>query len=685
MKAITLEEVLALPAAYGLPREIATYAEYYGPYMQQAYFQAYVTFAYNSYYVAEVFNYVVLGSAGLIMLLGLFLRFYNHLVATRKLPNLIVAIETFLTKHMVLSAGVGKQALEPIHYFGRRAKFATIQIPIRLHSFVAFTFVGASIFVAFWRYESLLPDVWYQDLGWTASQYVRGFADRTGIISFGLTPLLVVLAGRNSPVIFMTGCSYATLQIYHRWVARMAMVHGFAHGIAYCILEGWYSIPGGENYLLECFKESYWNWGWVAVAGGFFGCTLSLRRMREIAYETFLIVHILCAILWIVGCYYHVWFLDPDYSYLKYIYGSIAFWAFDRIARLARILYLNVVAFGNKRSGKVGSVGGEGYIVGAGDYIRLRVKMSTAWPASWGGPGTYVFISSPKLNIWESHPFTITWPAGMPAHLPAASPGGKVKGPVEAFEANEVDTERTFELVLKSYSGFTGKLKKALTSGTVSLEEGGPHPVAPLKLIVDGPYGHGVDVSPFESVLLISGGSGVSATVSHLADIAKRMVKKEGRFAVRRINVVWAVRETAALDVLVPYLQRLQSICPSASEPLITLDVYSTAGQSVAATDAEKGPVGSSASSTKSGSTFASLHSLFKPLSSFVTLRTHEGRPLVGPHIDDYFPFQEKRIAVSVCGPTGLCDATREAVKERMGNQGYNAFNLVYSEESFTW
>lgn len=41
------------------------------------------------------------------------------------------------------------------------------------------------------------------------------------ICPFPTQPLTILLAGRNSPISFVTGASFSTLQMYHRWVARV--------------------------------------------------------------------------------------------------------------------------------------------------------------------------------------------------------------------------------------------------------------------------------------------------------------------------------------------------------------------------------------------------------------------------------------------------------------------------------
>lgn len=182
--------------------------------------------------------------------------------------------------------------------------------------------------------------------------------------------------------------------------------------------------------------------------------------------------------------------------------------------------------------------------------------MARAWPESFGGPGTYVFISSPTHNVWESHTFTITWPTGMPApSTPASSPSAESSddpespklnfaGPdIHPFEVDDEGLNRTFELVLKAQGGFTRKLAKSLAIPEESSA------VSQFKLLVEGPYGSSAHVHSFESVLLVAGGSGISATIAHLADLAKRAAK--GPLEVKRIVVVWTVRDLGTVFLYV--------------------------------------------------------------------------------------------------------------------------------------
>ncbi|GAA6043586.1 hypothetical protein JCM8097_005268 [Rhodosporidiobolus ruineniae] len=675
MKAYTLEEFTSLPAAYGIGSDVGEYVDYYGREMRQAYIQAYVAFAYNSYY------HVTYGLVGLMMLVALGLRFLNSYCARNGAPAWLDSTRGFFAKHFGLASVLNGQASEPHAVFGVKA--FTVQIPTRVHSIIIFLYVLFNTLVAFLWYEPLVPNLWYQDLGYHFTFYLRGFADRTGIIAIAATPLALVLAGRNSPIAAMTGASYATLQIYHRWVSRAAVGHAISHSIAYSLMEGLYGL---EPYREE-FKYAYWNWGVAATVGGGFLAFGSFRWLREKAYEAFLLFHIISAIAWVVGCYYHVWLLDPHYSYLKYIYGAIAFWGFDRFVRWARLAYLNFSFFGSKHgSVKRAPLAAEGYVSDCGEYVCLRVTMARAWPRKMGGAGTYVFLSSPSMRIWENHPFTISWPSHMPAtdsSAPSSSRNSGRPSPVspdsdkeKAFSfGNDASTTRwsdqsasendaSFEVLIKKYSGFTKRLSKALAKGNLA-----PGQTEKVKILVEVPYGEAVDLSHVDTLLLVAGGSGIAASTAHLGALARDYAN--GTLRTKRCVLVWSVRSLATADVILPYLDRLQSLLPAG---FLTLYLY----HSGAACEGEKD---------------ISVLSKFKPFSTLCTVELRTGRPYLPEHLDTLAPGggeksvtgAGEKVALSACGPTGMCDAARETVRSRLGRDGWTASNLEFHDEVFTW
>lgn len=82
------------------------------------------------------------------------------------------------------------------------------------------------------------------------------------------------------------------------------------------------------------------------------------------------------------------------------------------------------------------------------------------------------------------------------------------------------------------------------------------------------------------------------------------------------------------------------------------------------------------------------IENRFKLNSSLASVKAHFARPDARIYVDSIITQSEGdaggRIAVSACGPLGLCDTSREAVKARIG-QLSDASRLVYHEETFNW
>lgn len=210
-----------------------------------------------------------------------------------------------------------------------------------------------------------------------------------------------------------------------------------------------------------------------------------------------------------------------------------------------------------------------------GNFVRLRVTLARGWPQRLGGPGAYVFISSPTLHIWENHPFTITWPTGMPettSMLPAldgtSTPSDVDEKDGSSFflsgkgsrslhrwnEQSAAENATSFELVLKKHAGFTKRLAGALDATDVPGDM--PSSGRQIKILVEGPYGETVDLSSKSSILLVAGGSGIAAPIAHLAHLAQACL--DGDLKTERIVLVWAIRDLGTCIVLcLPFPQAL--------------------------------------------------------------------------------------------------------------------------------
>ncbi|KAG7409777.1 Ferric reductase transmembrane component 3 [Fusarium oxysporum f. sp. rapae] len=120
-------------------------------------------------------------------------------------------------------------------------------------------------------------------------------------------------------------------------------------------------------------------------------------------------------------------------------------------------------------------------------------------------PGSHCFLWIPRLRLYENHPFAIV--------------------------SND---SSGLELVMKSHEGFT----KAVGSFASQNHR------TTLWASVDGPYGSLPDVSNYDKLILIAGGSGAAFTFG----VINRIMMQREKLAMQSIEFVWAVRRVEQLS-----------------------------------------------------------------------------------------------------------------------------------------
>ena len=90
------------------------------------------------------------------------------------------------------------------------------------------------------------------------SQLVRYLSDRTAVLAMGQLPLIILMAGRNSPIALLSGLDMNDLMLYHRYLARFAWIQVNIHSFGF-VAQGIMANEMAENFQNPCF-----NWG-VAV------------------------------------------------------------------------------------------------------------------------------------------------------------------------------------------------------------------------------------------------------------------------------------------------------------------------------------------------------------------------------------------------------------------------------------
>ncbi|KAG5417315.1 hypothetical protein I9W82_004948 [Candida metapsilosis] len=208
---------------------------------------------------------------------------------------------------------------------------------------------------------------------------LRYVVDRSGIISTMLAPLVVLFAGRNNLLIWITRWQYERFQTFHRWLARSMVVLGLVHAIGYTKL---LSI-----FFYSEIKTVYLKAGVVAMVASIVMVLQGVLCVRRRWYEMFLIVHIVLGVCWLVGCWLHV----NELGFVYFFYPVAAVWGIDMLARIVRLMF-----FGFPMA--------DFYLV-ADDLIRIDIAV----PKSWQNRDTigHAFIYIFQANcFWQSHPFT---------------------------------------------------------------------------------------------------------------------------------------------------------------------------------------------------------------------------------------------------------------------------------------
>ncbi|KAF4636938.1 hypothetical protein G7Y89_g1145 [Cudoniella acicularis] len=333
------------------------------------------------------------------------------------------------------------------------------------------------------------------------AQHFTSLGVRAAWLAVAQVPLLILLAGKNNLIGFVSGVSYERLNVIHRWAARVLLFLVTLHMLFLHLSWNAYELGPLEYSTDSCIPT-----GWATYAILIWMNISTIAPIRNFSYEFFVVQHIITFFGFIIAVMMH---LPSTALYSRvYIYIPIALYLLDRIIRSARYAWNNV------RPGRATLMACEGGVT----KIRVQNKSINKW-----APGSHVFLSIPKFGIGQSHPATI-------ASTPNSHGGDLV-------------------FILKGHKGFTSRVHLSATNSSASLlptKESSPQPVVEVShlSLIDGPYGSShPDFAAFDSVILLSGSTGVTFTLPILLDIAHRA--QGVRLPVKRISFVWIIKNTS--------------------------------------------------------------------------------------------------------------------------------------------
>lgn len=317
---------------------------------------------------------------------------------------------------------------------------------------------------------------------------------------------------------------------------------------------------------------------------------LAFLPLRMSFYEAFLALHIVLVVLMLVGCWYHlVPHFGFDFGYEVWLYIAFAFWAADRLARLARLAFYNHL------------FSSEAVVEAIPDTNILQITVFPRTTLGFG-PGQHSFLYFVGLGkFWESHPFSVAgWKdgtqtsAGRPVVYPLSSPAP------QSQDNDREEKQRTYGMATTSYdadhrahfnparpslrfltrvhSGATATLQRRLSSHSSFLSSD-DSPNLKISVYNEGPYGgHQAALQPLynaDTVLCLVGGIGITNALGYIQEystLRKRQRQTDGdgspcsasrgiTMRAKRFILAWTAREMALIrHVEHEFLQQVEGV-----------------------------------------------------------------------------------------------------------------------------
>jgi hypothetical protein len=270
---------------------------------------------------------------------------------------------------------VGSRHAEPIAGF--------FIMPTRGQSLFLLYIWGINILLSGIGYDLDLTSVWFPD---DRTKVLTFVGNRLGVLCFANIPLVILFAGRNNILLWLTNWSRTTFLLLHRWIAVICMLEAVVHSLFFLLI---YSANMSEMPLSAALTKPYWIWGSIGTVCIAVLIIAALQPIRRRAYEIFVAAHIVISILLLVASYQHVVArFGHQRGYETWLYIAIAIWGFDRVARLGHSLQRGL------RTAYVTQIDD--------DYLRLDIFGISATG--------HVYLHFPSVSywrIWESHPFSV--------------------------------------------------------------------------------------------------------------------------------------------------------------------------------------------------------------------------------------------------------------------------------------
>ncbi|KAL2198323.1 ferric reductase like transmembrane component-domain-containing protein [Corynascus similis CBS 632.67] len=362
--------------------------------------------------------------------------------------------------------------------------------------------------------------------GSLAEQSLSIIGNRAGVMAMGNVIAVFLFSARNNVLLWITDWSHGTYLLLHRWLGYWAVFHTALHSV---MLLEYYRRYG--DYAAE-FVRDYWVWGIVGTVAVCAIVPTSLLVIRQKVYEMFLGAHVVLAVLFIVGYYYHIWYCyGYSWGYEIWAFVAAGIWATERLVRVVRM------AWQGYRTATVTVVHDT-----EGEYLAIDIEGK---PLNDG----VAYLSFPTIGwrVWESHPFSVAFgrssTAGSDSDLPrsaVATAAADNKEVLEEAVAESTLRKPTTAFLARVRNGVTQKLYKKVTAAGGSLR---------LAVLVDGTYRHSgavkTELSRCSNIVYVAGGVGITALLPYIRQIRKPS------------QLFWGSRRAGLASAVAPALKQL--------------------------------------------------------------------------------------------------------------------------------
>lgn len=333
-------------------------------------------------------------------------------------------------------------------------------------------------------------------------------AVRAGMIAVALMPWIIATSMKANFIAMITGIGHERLNVLHRWMAYVSLFMSCVHTVPFYI--GSARDPKAFAIYKSYFQlQHFYLYGSGIAALSLLGflCVHSLSVFRLRLYELFVTLHVPISIAYLGILFWHCKNYLTSWGYL---WATVVIWLLSYLIRFA--LYLNW-----SRPTRLSWLIGDECAVTLmpANAVKVTVPTQVRWK-----PGQFAYLRMPGIKTFENHPFTI-------ASLCS-----------DDFPSEYGEEYRDMVFVFRPFGGFTNSVLNS------AIEKGPWHT---YRAFIDGPYG-GMrrELQAFDNVVMIAGGSGITAIVSHLLDLIKRM--RDGKAVTRNITVIWALKRPETME-----------------------------------------------------------------------------------------------------------------------------------------